>query len=124
MTPYTSNQDRKALIAFGMFAVIGITAVWFEVWWLFLTVVVIPIIVAIAYGDIKIILKSRYMSVKIEPLENGEYSVNGKTVYKDHNDNWIGSPSCTSIEKKFFNEYINTVERLEVKRPLIATYKQ
>lgn len=55
------------------------------------------------------------MSVKIAPMkEYNHYTVNGKIVYKDSNENWIASPSLTDIEKRFFNEYRNCLENVNI----------
>ncbi|WP_188112202.1 hypothetical protein [Aquimarina sp. RZ0] len=52
------------------------------------------------------------MSVKIKcnaSLEN--YGVNGKYVIKDIEGSWNVTEELTSIEKRYFNEYLRSIER-------------
>lgn len=55
------------------------------------------------------------MSVDIKKLSDEELSVNGKRVYKDSNDKWVGQ-NLNSIESKAANEYIASLERYNAKK--------
>lgn len=45
------------------------------------------------------------MAVEIIKTGDENYTVNGKTVYKDMNGNWIGS-NLNQAEASIFNKYI------------------
>ncbi len=55
------------------------------------------------------------MSVDIKKLSDEELSVNGKRVYKDSNDKWVGQ-NLNNIESKAANEYIASLERYNDKK--------
>ena len=50
------------------------------------------------------------MSVDIKRISDEEITVNGKVVYKDHNEQWIGR-NLNTLETKAFNEYIIALEK-------------
>jgi hypothetical protein len=50
------------------------------------------------------------MSVTIKPTEHENcYSVNGKTVYKDMNNNWVQTVELTTAELNAFNGYKKSI---------------
>lgn len=68
--------------------------------------------------------KWQTMSVRIEPIIDHEsYSVNGKEVYKDSNDNWIQRQELTSQEANAFNNYKKAIiNNKAFKKHTKATY--
>lgn len=50
------------------------------------------------------------MSVEVIRITDEELEVNGKKIYKDQSDNWIGQ-NLNSIESKAANEYIASLEK-------------
>jgi len=50
------------------------------------------------------------MSVKVIRITDEELEVNGKKIYKDQSDNWIGQ-NLNHIESKAANEYIASLEK-------------
>ncbi len=50
------------------------------------------------------------MSVEVLRITDEELEVNGKKIYKDQSDNWIGQ-NLNSIESKVANEYIASLEK-------------
>jgi len=63
------------------------------------------------------------MPVTIEPQERDDhYSVNGKTVYKDQDGNFMADEPLTDIEKGFFREYRKALEVLTKPVPMKATF--
>lgn len=65
------------------------------------------------------------MSVIIIPIEKNEtYSVNGKTVHRDMNGNWISNQELTINERTAFNNYKKAViENPAFKNHTKAEYK-
>jgi hypothetical protein len=50
------------------------------------------------------------MSVRIEPVTDHEvYHVNGKTIYKDYNNDWKCNVELTVEESKAFLNYIQVM---------------
>jgi len=54
------------------------------------------------------------MSVDIKRISDEELEVNGKKVYKDQNDKWIGQ-NLGLIETQAANEYIASLEKFNKK---------
>ena len=50
------------------------------------------------------------MSVKINEISHTVFEVNGKTVHKDGNDNWVAQEELTSTEMRAFKEHLNAIE--------------
>jgi uncharacterized cupredoxin-like copper-binding protein len=65
------------------------------------------------------------MSVRIEPVTDHEvYHVNGKTIYKDSNNDWKCNVELTVEESKAFLNYVQVIiENKDLKKHPKATYK-
>lgn len=65
------------------------------------------------------------MSVRILPITDHEvYTVNGKTVYKDRENNWICNVALTTQETIAFNNYKESIiENKDLKKHMKSTYK-
>lgn len=65
------------------------------------------------------------MSIRIEPITDHErYSVGGKEVFKDGNDNWVATQELTQQEKNAFANYKKAViNNKSFKKHTKATYK-
>jgi hypothetical protein len=64
------------------------------------------------------------MPVRIEPIkDHEEYSVNGKLIFKDPNDNWLMNQELTTQERTAFSNYKKVViENKAFKKHTKATY--
>ena len=51
------------------------------------------------------------MSVKISNINHDVFLVNGKTVSKDMNGNWVAQEELTPAEGKSFREYLQDSEK-------------
>ena len=49
------------------------------------------------------------MSVEVQRITDEELQINGKKIYKDQNDKWIGQ-NLNNIESKAAHEYIASLE--------------
>ena len=50
------------------------------------------------------------MSVAINKIDDRNYTVNGKSIYKDANQNWVAPVELTTKEKKTFTDHLKKVE--------------
>lgn len=50
------------------------------------------------------------MSVAINKIYDRNYTVNGKSIYKDSNDNWVAPVELTNNEKETFLEHLKKIE--------------
>lgn len=48
-------------------------------------------------------------SININMLSDDYATINGKTVYKDANDNWVSQSRLTQEEKEAFQEQLQSV---------------
>jgi hypothetical protein len=55
------------------------------------------------------------MSVEIVRITDEELEVNGKKLYKDQNDNWVGK-HLNQMESKAAQEYIASLEKFKKSR--------
>lgn len=64
------------------------------------------------------------MSIQIVPVEkNKEYTVNGKTIYYDHNHCWVAIDELTDIEKQAFKNYKKLFIDSKAKTHTKSTFK-
>lgn len=65
------------------------------------------------------------MSVKIIPIEDHEkYSVNGKTVYKNGEGNWLTHSELSTQEHKAFDNYKTAIiDNPQIKKHTKSEYK-
>ena len=63
--------------------------------------------------------------IRIEPIiDHHSYSVNGKEIYKDTNDNWIAQQELTMQERNAFANYKKAIiENKAFKKHTKANYK-
>ncbi len=51
------------------------------------------------------------MSVEIKTIDSENVEVNGKLVYKDHNENWVAKVELTTQEASAFNNHLQALKR-------------
>lgn len=63
------------------------------------------------------------MPVVIEPQDKDDhFSVNDKTVYRDHNGDMVASEELTDTERQFLRQYLKALTVMETPRPMTATF--
>ena len=66
--------------------------------------------------------KKRPIEIRCTHIEDGIILVNGKLVRKDMEGRWITKECLNEIEVKFFDAFLQTLERFGYKKPHQAIY--
>lgn len=51
------------------------------------------------------------MSVQITEISHNVFEVNGKTIYKDGNGNWVAQEELTPAEQNSFKQHLKAIEK-------------